>query len=336
MTDAVVETGRHFAVAYHFPCPDGVFGALAAHLYFVDAGKLPEGAKLSFVPQRVELSPSAVDATVTDVYMIDWIGSAKNVVRWAESAATVTLLDHHKTSIDELAALKALPSNVVDLCDLEHSGATLAWNHFFALLEDEPELRDRVFTRELHELFLLVEDRDLWRCAMPDSKAVSTGMASYQMNYDARSNPDIFKHLLTLRIDPMREAGLRELVATEAAVKAELLGAFVVRLGNGALPFPVDECLAVVTAKNKHLRSEIGNELARMSKERGLAAMGAVAYVETALQSDAELLKVSLRSLGDLDTTPISKFYNGGGHANASSFNVHTKHFNRWRRAPKV
>ena len=48
--------------------------------------------------------------------------------------------------------------------------------------------------------------------------------------------------------------------------------------------------------------------------------MGAILYVEASLP--AGTLKVSLRSLGDTDTTVISKKFGGGGHLNASSFNV--------------
>ena len=59
--------------------------------------------------------------------------------------------------------------------------------------------------------------------------------------------------------------------------------------------------------------------------------MGAVVYEEEALGDS--LFKVSLRSTGDLDTTVVSKFYNGGGHKNASSFNILKTVFDTWRNA---
>lgn len=322
----------HICVAYHHPCPDGVFGALAAHLFFVKAAQLPSDATLTFLPQRVEAAPSAVDASVTELYMVDWIGSVENVRLWAASADRVTLLDHHKTSMDALASVE-LPPNVENRCALEHSGATLAWNHFAAKLDSaaDVELRERVFTPALHELFLNVEDRDLWRNAVPDSKAVSTAIALLNYNFDATANAQLFDELLALNLDTLREIGTRQLHTTAAIVKNELSKSFEVLLGGGSLPFAVPKCLAVLT-EEKQLRSEIGNELAQKSAAAGLAPMGVVAYVESALGNDS-MLKVSLRSIGDLDTTPISLHYHGGGHQNASSFNISKSQFTRWRKA---
>ena len=62
----------------------------------------------------------------------------------------------------------------------------------------------------------------------------------------------------------------------------------------------------------------------------GLAAAGAVVYEEESL--GAETWKVSLRSVGAVDTTPATKAFGGGGHANASSCNVARSVFASWRR----
>lgn len=313
-------SGKVISVQYHFPCPDGAFGAFAAHLYFECAGQLPENAKLSFSPQRVELTPSTdIDESVTDVYLIDWIGSTDNVLRWAASAKNVVLLDHHKTAIDSLAQLD-LPQNVQNRSAVEHSGAMLAWNYFSDLVTDV-ELRDRVFTPELRRLFEYVEDRDLWHNALPDSKAVSTAIATANYNFDVVANPRLWAELGAIGLESMRLAGLQQLATTEAAVAAELKNAF-------RIEFAGIVCLAVITER-KSLRSEIGHALADRSAELQLAPIGAVAYVEASL-NNADMLKVSLRSLGDTDTTEISARYGGGGHLNASSFNIHKNKFNSW------
>lgn len=47
--------------------------------------------------------------------------------------------------------------------------------------------------------------------------------------------------------------------------------------------------------------------------------------------NDPTQLKVSLRSLGEEDTTPISQHYGGGGHRNASSFICAADEFEGWR-----
>ena len=45
---------------------------------------------------------------------------------------------------------------------------------------------------------------------------------------------------------------------------------------------------------------------------------------------DETRVKVSLRSLGQEDTTVISQKFGGGGHRNASSFMTDTAIFNDW------
>ena len=46
---------------------------------------------------------------------------------------------------------------------------------------------------------------------------------------------------------------------------------------------------------------------------------------------DASQIKVSLRSIGDEDTTVVTQAYGGGGHRNASSCVVPVKEFESWR-----
>lgn len=45
---------------------------------------------------------------------------------------------------------------------------------------------------------------------------------------------------------------------------------------------------------------------------------------------DQSKIKVSLRSIGDEDTTVISQAFGGGGHRNASSFITDIAHFKAW------
>lgn len=59
-------------------------------------------------------------------------------------------------------------------------------------------------------------------------------------------------------------------------------------------------------------------------------AIGCVAYVEEGM-SAPNTYKVSLRSLGDEDTTEIARAFGGGGHRNASSFLLSISDFNSWK-----
>ena len=48
---------------------------------------------------------------------------------------------------------------------------------------------------------------------------------------------------------------------------------------------------------------------------------------------DSTKIKVSLRSIGDEDTTAVSQAFGGGGHKNASSFITDTAVFEGWRKS---
>lgn len=74
------------------------------------------------------------------------------------------MIDHHKTAHEDLAGLPFAEF------DLEHSGAYLTWRHFFG--EPVPK-----FIRYL-------EERDLWRFNLPDSKGVSQELRAYPFDFE--------------------------------------------------------------------------------------------------------------------------------------------------------
>lgn len=79
------------------------------------------------------------------------------------------------------------------------------------------------------------------------------------------------------------------------------------------------------------MRSELGNQLALVSKNKNFRAIAAVVYIEEEM-ADKTKYKVSLRSLDNNDTTVISKEFGGGGHLAASSFAISIEEFEKnWK-----
>ena len=60
----------------------------------------------------------------------------------------------------------------------------------------------------------------------------------------------------------------------------------------------------------------------------GMRGMSCLAYREGNLGQD--MYKISLRSIDNEDTTIISKQFGGGGHLNASGFNIPKVDFEKW------
>ncbi len=75
----------------------------------------------------------------------------------------LTVLDHHKTAEENLEGL--------DFCefDMNRSGATMAWDHFF-----DPENRPL--------LVEYVQDRDLWLWDVPHSKPINDWIQSFDFD----------------------------------------------------------------------------------------------------------------------------------------------------------
>jgi hypothetical protein len=104
-------------VVYHFPCVDGAFAALAAHMYFRQ--HRDERSDVKFVPARVDVTFSFKENEASfpagcTVYMCDYVGSRALLLDLAARCSKVVLLDHHKTSADIIETLKkenALPAN---------------------------------------------------------------------------------------------------------------------------------------------------------------------------------------------------------------------------------
>ncbi|KAK9811824.1 hypothetical protein WJX72_010879 [[Myrmecia] bisecta] len=305
-------------VLYHYPCHDGVFAALAAYL-----GLQASGRAARFVPHRVFQACALESLKLQgseDVFLLDYAGPPGFAVQLAQTASRVMVLDHHKTAAEQFEDRASLPANLEVHMDMERSGATIALDYF------SPQVTDTQ-----RQLFKYIEDGDLWRWQLPDSKAFYAGMADMDLEYNAGCNPGIFDQLLHLRAEQVILKGKAALEKQRRQIDAALGTCFRVRLGGASgIDKGWGEALAVRADDVSHLRSQLGNALAEKSAQAGLRAMGVVAYMEAAMNDGAKV-KVSLRSIGDEDTTVITQAYRGGGHRNASSCIVDLTEFESWK-----
>jgi nanoRNase/pAp phosphatase (c-di-AMP/oligoRNAs hydrolase) len=152
-----------------------------------------------------------------------------------------------------------------------------------------------------------------------------------RIEYDITKNTALFEQLKALSVDQLMEAGRPAERYLMETCEREMRDSFVVNLGGVANSKQFGQCLGVLT-ENPRTRSDLGNMLAQRSRERGLRAMACVVYVEERMGNDNRYM-VSLRSIGEHeDTTKISRLFGGGGHLNASGFNITKDEFNRqWK-----
>lgn len=314
-------------VVYHYPCFDGAFAALAAHLYHSVLG-LPA----VFLPNSI-IDPLRVEdfdcKRIHTCYLLDFVGPEGFAISLSKIVKEVVVLDHHKTACDRLALAEGFCANITSVIDINKSSATIAYEHFSQKLAHERCLKkwrktlvseqslDRV---EL--LFRYVEDADLWRWSLPESKAFTAGLSMERSKLNSVANPYIFDQLLDLDPKVLITNGRMRLQSERKVVEQLLEKAFQFQLGGGIF----GKCLGVRADAHSDRRSELGNKLSIRSASDGLRAIGAVIYEQRGK------LKISLRTADNsIDTSEIARVYGGGGHAGASSFYLCHEEYRKWK-----
>ncbi|XP_022923825.1 uncharacterized protein LOC111431421 isoform X3 [Cucurbita moschata] len=279
------------AVLYHYPCPDGAFAALAAHLYF-SAASLPP----LFFPNTV-YNPLRTDQLplhqIDDVYLLDFVGPFGFVEDLSSKVNRVIILDHHKTALEKLSDESSFGENVTKVIDIQRSGATIAFDYFKQkLIQDAYGNFDvgssnykvlNEFER-MRRLYEYIEDGDLWKWSLPNSKALSSGFKDLNIEYDTLLNPNLFDQLvcldikcllyrlcvflqlLSLDMETMISRGIASLAHKQKLIEDALNQSYSITLGGGAF----GRCLAVDADSISELRSELGHQLATKSQNSNL------------------------------------------------------------------
>ncbi|MEK7554462.1 MAG: DHHA1 domain-containing protein [Patescibacteria group bacterium] len=258
-------------VIYHADCPDGMSGGWAAWKKF--------GNRADYIAAHHQ-APLPKNLKGRTIYIIDFSFPVPVMEKVVREAARVIAIDHHRM---------AEPS--ANLADEKHfalnrSGAVLAWHYF------HPKKQVPLFLR-------YVEDVDLWKFSLPNTKVVSVLFELIPHEFKAWDrfvtnfeHPHIRKRLI--------EKGKAMREYEEALMRRILTRAVRVTWHRKT-------CYAV---NSSIFASELGHELALMSSSR----IGVVWH------QFSQGLRVSLRSEGNVDVTRIARKYGGGGHRNAAGF----------------
>jgi oligoribonuclease NrnB/cAMP/cGMP phosphodiesterase (DHH superfamily) len=268
-------------VIYHGNCADGFSAAWCFWRKYRDGA--------DYVAGVYQQPPPCTD--LRDVFLVDFSYKRAVVEQMLNTAASVTLIDHHKTAVEDLAGLENVYDRFHKFTDLDRSGATLAWDFLFP---DEP--------RPL--LLGHVEDRDLWRFKLPGTREIQANVFSYGYDFAtwdrlmAADQVELLKMTVAgAAIERKHHKDIAELVAV---CKRRLpIGGFAVWAAS--LPY-------TLTSDAGHL----------MAQGEPFAAC----YWDTA---DGRVF--SLRSTDDgMDVSEVAKRYGGGGHVHAAGFKVPRDH----------
>lgn len=267
---------------YHGHCDDGFAAAWCVRQAVPDA---------EFYPGVYQQQPP--DVTDRDVLLVDFSYKRPVLLRMAESARSIMVLDHHKTAAEELSGFPnsepfeswfdAKRPKVCALFDMSRSGATLAWDYFHA---GKPR-----------PLFIdYIEDRDLWGRQFPKSDLFTIALRSYPQDFEVW--------------DDLVAAGPMPLIAEGESIQ-RYYRLRVEELKRNAYRAVLSGHVAWVANAPYFAASEVAGELA----EREGGEFGACFS-----QSSNLRWGYSLRSRGDFDVSEIAKQFGGGGHKNAAGF----------------
>ncbi len=264
-------------VIYHGNCADGFSAAWCFWHRYGDSIDYAAGVHQTPPP----------DVTGRDVYLVDFSYQRAVVTEMLTSAKSITLIDHHKSALQDLAGLEGLKT----FTDLERSGATLAWDYLFPD-QKRPPLID------------YVEDRDLWRFKLPDSREIQADMLSYEYNF---ATWDKLMAADQTQLAKMAEAGaaierkhhkdVAELV--KVSQRRMAIGGYSVLVAN--VPYTLGSDAAHLLAQGEpfaayYWDSRDGRTFGLRSTEAGI------------------------------DVSEIARQYGGGGHPKAAGFKVAREH----------
>jgi len=274
---------------YHAGCPDG-FGA-------VWSVRRAWGEQARYIARSHDDPLPFDELEDAHVVFVDIAVDNENLLRLAETAEHITLLDHHVSAQlryhGEPSVVNTLEEAGHEIhFDLEHSGAVLAWQYFHP---EEPT----------PPLLQYVEDQDLWNWKLAGSEEVNATIASYPRDFETWDR-------LALRApEELVREGESIVRANRAEVKRAIQHTDTVHIDG----HPVEAVNASVN------RSAIGHELAK--RRRYERAWGCV------YRMVGGVVHATLYSIGDLDVSQIAASLGGGGHRNAAGFSMP---LTRWAR----
>lgn len=287
---------------YHFPCDDGFASAWVARRKWPDIQLVPTNYGLAL--------PSDLDVSGKNVLIADFSFKYDELSAMSWKAKRVVILDHHKTAAADLDRLPRFNGGlesksfecaihqcwtengpeIVACFDMEHSGAALTWEFCFP---NEP----------MPEFIRFIEDRDLWRFSLKNTRPFSLYLKSMPATFEAWDEcASEWQH------EP-------ETVMAKAYAIERFYDQRITEVVPTATLKTIGKWKDVPTAHAPYaFASDLAHELLKAHPSAPFAAVVVDAYGGRTY---------SLRSEDSRqDVSEVAKTFGGGGHRNAAGFRV--------------
>ena len=162
-------------VLYHKNCLDGMCAAFLMHHFFLDHAEQAELIAVNY-------GNPMPDVTGKSVYIVDFSYNRETIEVARKQAKSITMLDHHLTAAEEWGGYDVVcleadsESCSVDIELIESkSGAGIVYDYVCKYSDDLSKSKlDNVRVRQV---VAAVQDRDLWKFKLHDTKAITEALA---------------------------------------------------------------------------------------------------------------------------------------------------------------
>lgn len=308
---------------YHGNCADGFGSAWVVWKYF--------GGEVDFYPGVYQRPPP--DVKDRFVIMVDFSYKFAVLEKMTDEAHAILILDHHKTAQQDLQICRSDHYRSYEqLCqeldrqrftiavfDMNRSGAGLTWDFFHP-----GEMRPRLLNH--------IEDRDLWKFALPDTREIQAFAFSQPYNFEVWDKMiEKFE-----RYDEYRHDAIEQGAAIERKHFKDIEELVEVvtrpmrfRIGEEYWNGVVRDVFAAVPMANLPytLTSDAGHLLLDRDywgqKHKDDGAIRQEILFAGCYWDTPHGRQFSLRSKkGGFDVSEVARHYGGGGHKEASGFLV--------------
>lgn len=276
-------------VVFHKGCPDGITALLAVKIHAPDAIPIPCMAGQNPIEDFTDKNVIFVDICPSRAYLDELVNVAKFIV----------VLDHHETN-KKVFDNPFEATNIHHVFDMKRSGCGITWDYFFP-------------NKERPWLFNYVEDRDLWKWALADSKEISCCLM--EENYFDGKNLDKLINIL----EPHHKNDFVERGKIYCKKNENDISNCCYHACKCELPFDGKVYNCWLSTVKRELRSDAGNELSKKHFIDGtLPDFSAIYHYDFPTNE----FWISLRALttSNINLCPISESFGGGGHPKACGF----------------
>ena len=262
---------RRTYVVYHAGCLDGFGAAWAAH-------QTLGGNNVKYLPAAYGQKTPAFRPG-SRIFIMDFSYPRETMLELIRDHQ-VTVLDHHESAQENIGDLPGCHF------EFQHSGAILAWQHF---QPGQPP----------PEILRYVEDRDLWKFELPNSREVDAALRSFPTDFETwnilNDTPTIVQELATLGKAILRNNQRMAEMICASTIMVEIRGHQTPTVNTPVLV----------------------SEACEMLLERHPEAMFSAAY-----HDQDQRRKWSLRSRPgqNFDVSKVAQALGGGGHPHAAGF----------------